>query len=538
MANITDALIQQYQHPRIKLVVGGSTIYENDIVSGSFNYRGGVTGGGAFAPGGCVISSVSFTVHNRTGTYTNMFSEGTQIQVYIGYGATPETATYDLLCTVYASEVTKRNYKISVNAFDKLRDADKKKWTTFSFPMTVNQIISSAASEAGITVAQLPTAGGSISVDLRDDDGNQPELSMTCRQAIAQALLISGNFGYMTETGSLYCGWYSSSADVTVPTEWLLDYSISDSQDYTGVQVYGQTPTGSTTRLYVLSSGSFITENNCAAIQSRLYSALVGMNVFTANLSIVCNPNVRPGMLISLTYPQAGGTVSAIIPLMSVTIKGSLRATYTSESVTTDEADDLRGTDDPYATKDYVDDALKNASGKSKVIRIGLTGQAGTLATSDTFTGYVVSGSGISALDISSWTTEALKCYIMPQVVEVPTYSSISALLNATGDNVENYKFKLRLKVKVNTYVGWVDFWAYYTTAGVGKVIALNIPSGSSTQGYDQHGGTAVFTMAKPSTGAMTFVPFKLFGRTDQGYAFLYGVTDRDWYVSQTAPTV
>ena len=550
MGNITDALIQQYQHPRIKMIVGGTTLYEGDIVSGSFNYRGGTSGGGAFAPGGCVISSCSFSVYNRTGAYTNLFAEGTEVEVYIGYGATAQTATYDLLCTMYVTDVTKRNYKISVKAYDKLRDADKKRWTTYAFPMTVSQIIQSAASEAGITINQLPSAGGSISVDLRDDDGNQPDLSMTCRQAIAQALLISGNFGYMTADGELYCGWYSSSADVTVPQSWLMDYSISDAQDYTGVQVYGQTPTGSTTRLYVLSSGSFITEDNCAAIQSRLYDALIGVDVRTGSFSIICNPNLHPGQMMALTYPQAGSTLTLTVPVMSVTIKGSLRATYGSESVTTDEADDLRAQDEAttqdvangkYATKDYVDDAIKKSSGgsgKSKVIHIGLTGQAGTLATSDTFTGYVVSGSGISALDISSWSTEALKCYIMPQAVEVPTLDSITALLNATGDVVENYKFKLRLKVKVNTYVGWVDFWAYYTTAGAGKVIALNIPSGSSSRGYHQHGGTAVFTMANPSTGAMTFVPFKLFGRTDQGYAFLYGVVDRDWGVYQTAPTV
>ena len=54
---ITDQMITTYQHPRIKLVVGNTTIYEDDLVSGSFSYRGGTTGGGEFAPGGCVISS-------------------------------------------------------------------------------------------------------------------------------------------------------------------------------------------------------------------------------------------------------------------------------------------------------------------------------------------------------------------------------------------------------------------------------------------------------------------------------------------------
>ena len=358
MPNITDALIEQYQHPRIKLVVGNATIYEDDLVSGSFSYRGGTTSGGAFAPGGCVISSCSFTVYNRTGSYTNTFAEKTEVEVYIGYGASPQTAVYDLLCTVYVAEATKRNYKIAVSCYDKLRDADKNKWSTYSFPMTVNQIIQSAATEAGITVNQLPSAGGTISVDLRDDDGNQPDLSMTCRQAISQALLISGHFGYIMPSGSLYCGWYGSSVDKTIPTSWVFDYNVSDAQDYTGVQVYGQTPTGTTTRLYVLSSGRFITEDNCAAIQARLYTALVGLAIRKGTFTIVCNPNVKPGQIVQVTVPQAGSNVTMTVPLTSVTVKGSLKATYSSENISADEMDDLRQPD--YATKEDIEEALQH----------------------------------------------------------------------------------------------------------------------------------------------------------------------------------
>ena len=367
---IPEQLITTYQHPRIKLVVGSTTIYEDDLVSGSFSYRGGTTGGGEFAPGGCVISSASFTLYNRTGGYTNLISEGTEITIYIGYGASPATASYDMLCTVYAAKVIKRSYKINVQAYDKLRDADKKKWTTFNFPMTVNQIITAAATEAGITVSQLPSAGGSISVDLRDADGNQPNLSMTCRQAIAQALLISGNFGYMTPAGLLYCGWYSASYDKDIPQSWLFDYSMSDSQNYTGVQVYGQTPTGSTTRLYVLSSGKFITEDNCAAIQARLYTALVGINVRTGTFTAVCNPNIHPGQIVQVVVPQAGSTLTFTVPITAVTVKGSLRATYTCETISADEADDLRS--DGLVNKDDVEKAIEDATK-------GATGQIITL---------------------------------------------------------------------------------------------------------------------------------------------------------------
>lgn len=514
---ITDAIIEQYQHPRIKLVVGSTTIYEDDIVSGSFNYRGGTSGGGAFAPGGCVVSSCSFAVYNRTGAYTNLFTEGTEIEVYIGYGATAATATYDLLCTVYASDITKRNYKVSVKAYDKLRNADKKRWTTYSFPMTVNTIIQSAATEAGITVDTLPASGGTISVDLRDDDGNQPDLQMTCRQAIAQALLISGNFGYMTAAGALYCGWYNTTASKTIPNNWLMDYSVSDEQDYTGVQVYGQTPTGSTTRLYVLSSGSFVTEDNCAAIQSRLYDALIGVNVRIGSFTILCNPNIKPGDVVQIAAPQAGSTLSMTIPLMTVVIKGSLRATYSTETVTTDEADDLRASDEKttedvargdYATKDWVNDAIKKGSGgTSNTIHalIELSTTVGKVKSSDTFTGLSISPNGITALQAS---TAGYDCQILRGEFSIPTYEAIENMM-LKGDEISDFKFPVRLKVRSMTHNGFIDFVGCYTTAGAGLVVQLSIAGGKGQyDGNLDYGGNGIFTKVLGSE--LLIIPFRI----------------------------
>ena len=127
------------------------------------------------------------------------------------------------------------------------------------------------------------------------------------------------------------------------------------------MQVYGQTPTGTTTRLYVLSSGRFITEDNCAAIQARLYTALVGLAIRKGTFTIVCNPNVKPGQIVQVTVPQAGSNITMTIPITSVTIKGSLKATYTSEAVSADEADDLRKPDT--VTQEDLEKAIEDISG-------------------------------------------------------------------------------------------------------------------------------------------------------------------------------
>ena len=508
---ITSSMILQYQHPRVKLVVGGTTIYEDDFVSGSFSYRGGTSGGGAFAPGGCVISSVSFSLYNRDGSYSNLFSDGTQVQVYIGYGATAQTATYDLLCTVYCADVTKRNYKVSIKAYDKLRDADKKKWTTYSFPMTVSQIISSAASEAGISVDTLPTYGASISVDLRDDDGNQPELNMTCRQAIAQALLISGNYGYMTASGSLYCGWYNSTADATIDTAWLMDYSISDSRSYSGVQVYGQSPTGSTDRLYVLSSGAFITEDNCADIQSRLYTALVGTPCYSAQIVAVCNPNITAGMMVQLTMPHAGGSQTVTLPITSVGIRGSMKATYSSETISTDEADDLRDkgeetTEDvsrgDYATKKYVDDAIAGGGGGGSGTMLGLYLKPLIVTMSASQNALRLNASGLTRFD-----TGLTGFNIAGHYITVPTYEAYVA----SG----NQDFVVPLECSLGTtYFGVANVRAKYSDDHTLYFFS----------NYDSYG--TWFSQARVGSTAIFWV--RVFMHSTRGYA-TYDLNTNAW---------
>lgn len=457
MGNITRDLIKQYQHPRIKLEVGSVTIYETDISGNSFSYRSG-TGSGAFAPGGCVISSCNFTLNNRNGSYTNLFPDGTRIVVYIGYGPTAATATYDKLCTVYAYGATKRNTTIAVKCYDKLRAADKTTWKSFAFPMTVSQIISSAAADAGITVGTLPAAGGDISVDLRDEDGNQPDLNMTCRQAIAAALLISGNFGRMTADDTLYCGWYGSDAGISVSTSWLRDYSVTDSMAYTGVQVYGQAVTGSDTRLYKLSSGQFVTEANCAAIQARLYAALVGIPVCQADLRMICDPNITAGMIVELTYPQAGSVITSRIPITSVSIKGSMAADYSCDAITADEADDLRASSEKttedvasgeYATKDYVDNAIAGAGGGS-----GGSGDTMTVFVPKLDTTYS-SGVTIGILTANGFEQKTVTSGgISEQIITVPSLDAVQAYAKAAGKSLNSVYFDVELRAAMGSYVG------------------------------------------------------------------------------------
>lgn len=469
----TEATIKQYQHPRIKLVVGGTseivfpappttTIYEPDIVSGSFSYKTGTSSGGAFGPGGCVTASISFAVRNKTGEYSDLFVEDTKVRVYFGYGATYDTAEYELIGYFYVTDVKKQNQKISVQAFDWLRKADKIKWTFYEFPMTVRDIIHTAASQAGIGYIVGPTDGGTISVDLRDSDGNQPTLNLTCRQAIAAALEISGNYAYVSISSNGYeqlnCGWYPRTADATLTASWLRDYTIKDSRAYTGVQVFGQAISGTSERLFVMSSATFLTDANKADVQARLYDALVGLSVCEANISAVYNPNIRPGQVLSMTFPQAGSTRTITTPITSISIKGGMVATYSSEDINADEADDLREDGKDYATIDYVNSAVAGASNRDIVsidvaqalfsnndeyvlpspLEIALVHSS--IFTNGTSSEFVKAYAGAGG-------TESFPISWGRQIIQVPTYQSCLADAQRLGKTIAKITFPVSIRL-------------------------------------------------------------------------------------------
>lgn len=336
-----ESTIAKYPHPYIKLSVSGTTIMADDVVAGSFSYKGGASSGGSLEPGGCIIGSIGFAVYNYDGKYSDIVKEGAIVTAYIGYGQSMDSAAYRQIARGIIAEWNIKRGTISVTAYDYLRKADKKMWTKWSFPMTVSEIIQSAAQQAGIGIASLPSEGGSISVDLRtlNEDGtySDPTISMTCRQAISEALKLSGNFGYCGANGALKCGWFNWGTSAKT-IEDTFSASFAGARSYTGVQVGTRDVKGTSDYLFALSSNNFLTDDNAEEVESRLYDALVGYSFDCGSAGIIQNPNIEPGDVITLVTPMGTKTV----PITAITLKGSMVEQISCEATSYDEAEDER----------------------------------------------------------------------------------------------------------------------------------------------------------------------------------------------------
>jgi len=335
---ITDNLISTYEHPRIRLVIGSKTISEDYLAD--FSYRTGTSDGGAFSVGGCVVSSVNFVLRDYDNALSGVtLAEGTQVTVYVGYGTSDGTAKYDQLGIFYIASCPRTRRAISVQAYDKLRQGDKVKFSG-TFPMTVQQVITKAASDMGITVQTYPPAGGNIRVDIEET----PDI--TARQALQYALQCCGAYCRVRYDGKLVCGWYSFSSAKTVSYDDIFGESFSPAASYTGVQVDGSAIKGTTNYLYVLSGNPFITDTNRITIRDRLYTALVGKTFYSGSATILADPRIEPGDCLTLPFYEGDSTSakSILMPVTSIVIKGSMGEDISCESVTQDEAQDLRET--------------------------------------------------------------------------------------------------------------------------------------------------------------------------------------------------
>jgi hypothetical protein len=334
-ATITTQTIENYKHPWIALDIGTNRIYADQIAPGSFVYRGGC--GGGFAPGGCETASCSFTLANFNGMNEGLpLGENQEIIVNVGYGDDPATAQYMKFATVYLASLARSRNVFNCICYDKLHEADKTTFTYTDLNSTVNGVIQAAAAAAGITIGQLPADGGSIPIVLTGDG------EMTCRQAIAYALEISGNFGYCNQDGELVCRWFDYNSVRTYTDYQAAEYS--EAIGYTGVQV-GDVTQGIDPNYYVVSGNPFVTEDNKAAIASRLYGILVGSVFKPGSVGVLADPRLDPGDCITVPYYMPGGTTPTyIVPVASMTFKSSMVESISCSLATSDVIQDLRQT--------------------------------------------------------------------------------------------------------------------------------------------------------------------------------------------------
>jgi hypothetical protein len=355
----------------LKIVIGSSTFTSDGLVAGSFSYTAGVSQTGRFDVGGCVVSAASFTLVNRGGQAQSV-AAGQSVQIYVDLNGT--TA---LIATMYVHKIQKTAYGTKVECYDKLKKLDEGYVTlAANTTYTTTQIINTALALGSISLENTPSTSVSVAI------GNTAK-KLTGRAALNYALQAIGKYGFITKSGSFRIGWYST-ASYTAPNTFSSDFDY-ELNHYTGVQVDDYAVSGTTTKLYVVSGNSLVTDANASAITSNIYAAVVtNMGSFcSGNFSTLYDSRIELGDII--TTP--GGTIygessGRAFPVTAISWKGGIRVTYTANMTEGDTPNDKRATQETY-TSDTAQEIIDQVEGGGGGGGTAYVGNVATVYTTD-----------------------------------------------------------------------------------------------------------------------------------------------------------
>ncbi len=313
------------------------TVTEADIVSGSFSVDRYSATGENIEIGSATAAEVRFTLDNSDGRFDGVSLGGAKLFIRLGIKDTDdsEARMHYMDCGYFTvDENPKPLTKISVAALDNMMKFDKKvDWSKFTFPMSIDNIVSVCCTECGVTLSpsvdfeSLPNGEYTVA--------NKPESSdITYRQLIQWSAEITGTCAFADWNGHLRLSWCQKT-DVHINSSNRYSSETDESITITGVQVVGD---DNSAELFGEEGYVFNIEGN-ELIQTSVYDVATNLGLVLCGFTyvpFVCScfpmPFLYPMDIISFTDIK-GNTFDTVVTAHVYTLNGtsSLKAVGESE---------------------------------------------------------------------------------------------------------------------------------------------------------------------------------------------------------------
>ena len=181
---------------------------EEDVLLGGFTRDSSTTVDGVFTIGAAVTGKITVSIDNSREQYSAYDFRGAIITASLG--GQLSDGTYQLVQVgIYTvDEYTYDGSNITLTAYDNLYKFDVPcKNTTVTFPQTISQLISTACTVAGVSLANASIPNGSYSVTKRPEQWD----TMTWHDVISSCAQIACCFAKILPNGRLYFSWYNTS---------------------------------------------------------------------------------------------------------------------------------------------------------------------------------------------------------------------------------------------------------------------------------------------------------------------------------------
>ena len=301
---------------------------EEDVMLGGFILDSSTTVDGEFTVGAAVTGKLTVIIDNNDQRFSSYDFRAAVITASLGGQLSDETYQLVQVGIYTVDEYTYDGANITLTAYDNFYKFDIAcNSSTTTFPKTISQLISTACTKAGVTLANASIPNGSYSVT------QQPEQwsTMTWHDVVAYCAQIACCFAKILPNGKLYLAWYDTSfltgvqldgGTFATNTTPYSDGAIADGGDFT----YTDTE--------VLDGGTFGDRDNAHVLGSHFDLTYDTDDVQITGVSVILDPtnniNATDGTEV---YTKTLGSAGYIIkiennPLIETTANADSVCTY------------------------------------------------------------------------------------------------------------------------------------------------------------------------------------------------------------------
>ncbi len=223
-------------HYKADITLKDGTFYElndADIVQKGIEFDAQVSTTSDFQYGGILANSLTLTINNFDGRYTQTNFEGAQAVIYVGlvveqHWEKGNVTEWVCLGSFVIEKSNIRGLTMSLEAYDQTFAFDKKySLSSLTYPATLREILEDACNCCGVVLATDEFTNADYVVDERPADKD-----ISFRQVLEDLAPLTASFITFDETGKLMLKWYDTQAepcaDVDFPEDmWSFDVVIT-----------------------------------------------------------------------------------------------------------------------------------------------------------------------------------------------------------------------------------------------------------------------------------------------------------------------
>lgn len=223
-------------HYKADITLKDGTFYElndADIVQKGIEFDAQVSTTSDFQYGGILANSLTLTINNFDGRYTQTNFEGAQAVIYVGlvveqHWEKDNITEWVCLGSFVIEKSNIRGLTMSLEAYDQTFAFDKKySLSSLTYPATLREILEDACNCCGVVLATDEFTNADYVVDERPADKD-----ISFRQVLEDLAPLTASFITFDETGKLMLKWYDTQAepcaDVDFPEDmWSFDVVIT-----------------------------------------------------------------------------------------------------------------------------------------------------------------------------------------------------------------------------------------------------------------------------------------------------------------------